>query len=145
VAWPGRPLRPWGCGDRLRAGQAACAGAGGFEEVHPLGLAVPAFEQVHGDVAVAVAGDPGGDADEVTAQRGGPGPGAGQAGQRPGGAQQVMADGGTGQPAAFAGNDPKGRWPSGPSARSANTCSTWAWSRWCSSAWTVANGESVNS
>ena len=46
--------------------------------------------------------------------------------------------------AAFAGNEPDGRCASGPSARSANTCSTWAWSRWCSSAWRVSNGESVN-
>src|SRR5216684_1779037 len=28
--------------------------------------------------------------------------------------------------AAFAGNEPDGRWASGPSVQSANTCSTWA-------------------
>ena len=37
--------------------------------------------------------------------------------------------------AALAGNEPEGRWASGPSVQSAKTCSTWAWSRWCSSAW----------
>ena len=51
-----------------------------FEEVHSLGLAVPVFGQVHGDLAAAVAGDPGGDADEVAVQRGAPGLGAGEAG-----------------------------------------------------------------
>ena len=41
--------------------------AGGFEEVHPVVLAVPAVGQVHGDVAAAVADDAGGDADQVAA------------------------------------------------------------------------------
>jgi hypothetical protein len=36
--------------------------AGGLEEVHPLGLAVPPFGQVQGDSAPAMTGDPGGDA-----------------------------------------------------------------------------------
>jgi|ERR1035438_510725 hypothetical protein len=34
------------------------AAAGGFEEVHPFGLAVPGFGQVQGDVAAAVACGP---------------------------------------------------------------------------------------
>ncbi len=76
---------------------------GGFEEVHPLLLAVPFSGQVHGDVAVSVAGDPGGDVDEVAAQRGAPGLGAGQAGQGPGGAQQVVRDGGAGKPGGVGG------------------------------------------
>ena len=59
---------------------------------------VPAFGQVHGDVAAAVAGGAGGDVDEVAAQRGTAGFGIGEAGQRPGGAQQVAADGGAGEP-----------------------------------------------
>src|SRR6266516_3917402 len=46
--------------------------------------------------------------------------------------------------AAFAGKEPEGRWATGPSVQSAKTCSTTAWSRWCSSAWMVWNGESVN-
>jgi hypothetical protein len=65
---------------------------GGFEQVHPLGLAVPAVGQVQGDLAPAVAGNPGGDIDEVAAQRGAAGLGAGEAGQRPGRTQQVVAD-----------------------------------------------------
>jgi hypothetical protein len=71
---------------------------GGVEQVHPFGLAVPAVGQVHGEVPVAVAGGAGGDVDEVAAQGGGPGFGAGEAGQGSGGAQQVVADGGAGQP-----------------------------------------------
>jgi hypothetical protein len=71
---------------------------GGFEEVHPVLLAVPAFGQVQGDVAAAAEGGAGGDVDEVAAQRGAAGVGAGQAGQRSGGAQQVVRDGGAGDP-----------------------------------------------
>ena len=77
--------------------------AGGVEQVHPLVLAVPVFEQVHGEVASAVAGDPGGDADQVAAQGGGPGSGAGAAGQGADGAQQVVADRGASQPGRVAG------------------------------------------
>jgi hypothetical protein len=63
--------------------------AGGFEQVHPAGLVVPAFGQVQGDVAAAVAGGAGGDVDEIAAQRDAAGLGAGQPGERSGGAQQV--------------------------------------------------------
>ena len=54
---------------------------GGFEQVHPFGLAVPAFEQVQGDVPAAVAGGPGGDVDKVAAQRDAAGLGIGEASQ----------------------------------------------------------------
>ena len=53
-------------------------------------LAVPAFGQVDGDVAAAVAGGTGGDGDQVTADRGAAGLGERAAGQRAGGAEQVM-------------------------------------------------------
>ncbi len=72
--------------------------AGGFEQVHPLVPAVPAFGQVQGKVAAAVAGGAGGDADQVGAQGGAAGFGVGEAGQGPGGAQQVAADGGEREP-----------------------------------------------
>ena len=100
-----------GRGDRVWAGQAACGGraAGGLEEVHPFGLAVPAFGQVQGEVAAAVAGGAGGDVDEVAAQGGASGLGAGEAGQGPGGAQQVVAMAARASQAAFAGNEPEGR------------------------------------
>jgi hypothetical protein len=77
--------------------------AGGFEQVHPVLLAVPACGQVQGDVAAAVTGGAGGDVDEVTAQRGATCSGAGEAGQGPGGAQQVMADRRQGQPGGVGG------------------------------------------
>jgi hypothetical protein len=64
--------------------------AGCLEEAHPFLHAVPALGQVQGEVAAAVAG---GDIDEVAAQGGSAGFGAGQAGQGPGGAQQVVRDG----------------------------------------------------
>jgi hypothetical protein len=69
---------------------------GGFDQGHPLLLAVPAFGQVHGDVAVA--GGAGSDVDEVAAQRGTSGLGVGEAGQRPGRTQQVVSEGGAGEP-----------------------------------------------
>jgi len=72
--------------------------AGGFEQVQPLLAAVPAFGQVQGEVAAAVAGGAGGDVDEVAAQGGAVGFGVGEAGQGAGGAQQVSADRGAGQP-----------------------------------------------
>jgi hypothetical protein len=59
---------------------------------------VPFFGQVQGDFAAAVAGGAGGDVDQVAAQRGATGFGAGEAGQGPGGAQQVVCDGGAGKP-----------------------------------------------
>src|ERR1035441_4723670 len=46
--------------------------------------------------------------------------------------------------AALAANEPEGRWASGPSNRSANTCSTTAWSRCWPSAWIISKGEAVN-
>ena len=71
LGWSGR------CGGRS---------AGGLEQVHPLVLAVPVLGHVHGDVAPSVPGGAGGDVDEVTAQRGSPGPGAGETGQGSSGA-----------------------------------------------------------
>jgi hypothetical protein len=59
---------------------------------------VPAFGQVQGEVAAAVAGGARGDVDEVAAQRGAAGLGAGEAGQGAGGAQQVATDGREGKP-----------------------------------------------
>jgi hypothetical protein len=56
-------------------------------------LAVPAFGQVHGEVAAAVPGGARCDVDEVAAQGGAAGFGAGEAGQGAGGAQQVTGDG----------------------------------------------------
>ena len=46
--------------------------------------------------------------------------------------------------AALAGKDPEGRCARGPSFQSAKTCSMMAWSRWCSSAWIISKGLSVN-
>ena len=45
--------------------------------------------------------------------------------------------------AALALKSPEGRWASGPSTRSALTCSMTAWPRCWASAWTRVNGESV--
>ena len=52
-----------------------CGGwpAGGFEQVQPFVAAVPAFGQVQGELAAAVAGGPGGDGDQVAADGGGAG------------------------------------------------------------------------
>src|SRR6266850_2254199 len=66
-------------------GWAAC----GFEEVQPLLVVVPAFGQVQGEVAAAVAGGAGRDVDEVAAYGGAAGPGVGAAGESASGAQQV--------------------------------------------------------
>jgi hypothetical protein len=76
---------------------------GGFEEVEPVVLAVPLPGQVHDDVAAAVAGDPGGDGDQVAAQRGASCLAEGGAGQDAGGAEQVEADRGAGQPGGVGG------------------------------------------
>jgi hypothetical protein len=59
---------------------------------------VPAFGQVHGDVAAAVACDAGGDGDQLAADGRAAGFGEEGAGQAAGGAGQVMADGCQGQP-----------------------------------------------
>ena len=64
---------------------------------------------MQGDFAPAVAGGAGGDVDEIAAQRGPSGLGAGEAGQGPGGTQQVVADGREGKPGGVRGKDPDGR------------------------------------
>jgi len=66
-------------------------------------LAVPALWQVQGEVAAAVAGGAGGDVDEVAAHGGAAGFGVSEAGQSAGGAQQVAADGGEGEPGGVGG------------------------------------------
>src|SRR3974377_1959361 len=83
--------------------------AGGFEQVHPLLLTVPALGKVQGEVPAAGAGGAGGDVDEVAAQGGTPGFGAGEAGQGPGGAQQVMRDSCAGQPGRVGGERARGQ------------------------------------
>jgi hypothetical protein len=95
-------------------------------------------------VAAAVAGDPGRDADKAATQGGCPGSGAGEAGQGAGGVQQVVRDGGAGQLGRVRGKRARrqvGQRPVGPVGE---YLFTWAWPQWCSSAWMVANGESVN-
>ena len=76
---------------------------GGLEQVHPRLVVVPAVGQVQGDVAAAVAGDAGGDVDEVGPDGGAAGFGVAEAGQRPGGAQQVVADRGACEPGGVGG------------------------------------------
>jgi hypothetical protein len=87
-----------------------CGGwpAGGFEEVAPFALAVPAFGQVEGEPVPAVAGGPGGDGDQVAADGGGPGLRVPAAGQGPGGAQEVLRDGGDGEPGGVGVEVPRG-------------------------------------
>jgi len=51
--------------------------AGGFEQVHPFGLAVPACGEVQGQVAAAVPRGPRGEVDQVAADRRASGPGVG--------------------------------------------------------------------
>ena len=70
-------------------------------------FAVPAFGQVQGDVAAAVPGGAGGDVDQVTADRCAAGLAVGEAGQGSGGAQQVVGDGGAGQPGGVGWEDPR--------------------------------------
>ena len=128
-----------GMRDRVGAGQAAAAGGpqAASNKVQPFVFAVPAFGQVQGDVAAAVAGGAGGDGDQVAADGRGPG-----------------LRGRAGWPARRrrgAGCAPWPRWtatrrsPRKPrmageraarSVTSAKTCSTMAWSRCCPSAWT---------
>jgi hypothetical protein len=81
--------------------------AGGLEEVQPLVLAVPALGQAKGDQAAAVAGGTGGDGDEVAADGGLAGPGVTAAGESAGGAQQVVRDGGDGEPGGAGGALPR--------------------------------------
>jgi hypothetical protein len=59
------------------------------EQVHPFVLAVPARGQVHGDVAAAVAGDAGGDADQLATDGRAAGFRVDWPGQAAGGAGQV--------------------------------------------------------
>ena len=103
----GLPVAGWpmGCGDRVWAGQAAVAGGpvAASNRFHPLLLAVPAFGQVQGDFAPAVAGGAGSDVDEVSAQRCPSGLSAGEAGLGTGSAQQVAGDGGAGEPGGVGG------------------------------------------
>jgi hypothetical protein len=77
--------------------------AGGGEEAEPVVLAVPSVGQVEGDAAASVAGDPGSDVDEVAAQGGATGLAECRAGERSGGAEQVAADRGAGQPGGVGG------------------------------------------
>ena len=69
-------------------------------------FAVPALGQVQCDVAAAVPGGAGGDVDQVAADGGAAGLAVGQAGQRPGGAQQVVRDRGASQPGRVGREDP---------------------------------------
>ena len=69
---------------------------------------------MQGEVPAAVAGGAGGDVDQVAAQGDSPGPGAGEAGQRSGGAQQVVADRGAGQPGRVGGERARRQVGQGP-------------------------------
>jgi hypothetical protein len=80
--------------------------AGGLEEIEPFLLAVPAFGQVHGDAAAAVAGGPGGDVDEVAADGDAAGSGVEGSGEGAGGAGQVVGDGRAGEPRGVRGEVP---------------------------------------
>ena len=91
------------CGLRVRTGRGwsgRCGGraARGGPRVLPFVLAVPASGRVKGEVPSAVAGGAGGDGDEVAADGGGAGLRVQRAGQCPGGAQQVLRDGGDDRP-----------------------------------------------
>ncbi len=66
-------------------------------------LPSPVFGQVEGEVATAVAGEPGRDGDQLAAQRGAAGAGVGRRGQGAGGAQQVVGEGGHGEPGGVGG------------------------------------------
>ena len=141
AGWPGGVAGRTGLGWSGRCGGRS---AGGFEQVQPCVLAVPAFGQVQGEAAAAVADGPGGDGDQVAADRDGAGPAVAAAGQGAGGAQEVARDGGDGEPGGVGGELSRyDRCARGPFLRSARTCSMTAWPRCCSSAWTSSNGESV--
>ena len=69
-------------GDQIWAGQAAAAGGpqtASKRFIHSVSRC-QAWGQVHSDLAAAVTGDPGGDMNEVAAQGGTSGLGAGEAG-----------------------------------------------------------------
>ncbi len=70
-------------------------------------LAVPAFGQVQGEAASAVAGGAGGDGDQVAADGGRAGSGVAAAGERAGGPGQVVRDGRDGQPGGVGGELPR--------------------------------------
>ena len=63
---------------------------------------------MEGEVPAAVAGGARGDVDQVAAQGGAAGLGAGEAGQASGGAQQVAADRGERQPGGVGGERARG-------------------------------------
>jgi len=117
--------------------------AGGFEQVEPFLAVVPVLGEVHGEVAAAVAGDASRDGDELAADGGAAGPWVEAPGQGPGGAGQVRADGGQGEPRGAGREMPGGQVSEWPSLQSAKVCSTTAWSRCCASAWIIADGEPV--
>ena len=75
---------------------------------------MPAFGQVDGDVAAAVAGGAGGDVDQVAAQGGTADFGVAEAGQRPGGAQQAVADRREGKSGRVGGKRARGQVRQGP-------------------------------
>jgi hypothetical protein len=103
--------------------------AGGFEQVHPLVLAVPPFGQVHGEVAAAVPGGAGGNVDQVAAQGGAAGSGVAEAGQGPAARSRLQLMAASASQAALAGNQPDDRCARGPPLQSAKTCSARAWPR----------------
>ena len=100
-------------------------------------MVVPAFGQVQGEVAAAVAGGAGRDVDEVAADGGAAGPGVGELARAPAARSRLQLMAAQASHAALAAKEPDGRWARGPSFQSAKTCSMMAWSRWCSSAWIV--------
>ena len=61
-----------------------------------------------------MAGGAGGDGDQVAADRGGAGPGVAAAGESAGGTEQVVRDGGDGQPGGVGGELPRGQVGEGP-------------------------------
>jgi len=65
--------------------------------------AVPAFGQVDGEAAPAVAGGPAGDGDQVAADGGRAGPGVAAPGEGTGCPDQVVRDGGDGEPGGVGG------------------------------------------
>src|SRR5438067_7577085 len=95
--------------------------------------------EARGDMAAAVAGGAGGDVDEVAAQRAPRALAWARLASDPAARSRLQLMAAQASQAALAGNEPVGRWASGPSVQSASTCSTWAWSRCCSSASTGGN------
>ena len=104
-AFGGRCDRCRGWSGRLGRWRAA----GGFEQVHPLGLAVPGFGQVQGDFAAAVAGGAGGDVDQVAAQRGAARLAVARLARDPAARSRLWLMAARASQAALAGNEPDGR------------------------------------